>query len=143
VAGKTVRIHGNQGNRFRMDVTAGNHKLVVDQSMPQGEDLGPNPLEYCLVSLAGCIGAIGRIIASQRKLDVRGFGVVVEGELDTDNLLGISDEKRAGFSRIDVSVDIDADMTPEEKAAFLHEIDARCPISDCLLKGTLINVRTV
>ena len=47
-----------------------------------GADKGPTPLEYLFVALAGCIGSIGRIVATQRKLNVRGMEITVEGELD-------------------------------------------------------------
>lgn len=140
MAEKRVKITGIQDDKFRMEITAGNHTLVVDQPRPiGGGDSGPNPLEYFLVSLAGCIGAIGRIIANQRKMHVQGFRVDVDGELNTDNLLGISSEERAGYRSIKVSVHIDAEMTEEEKASYLSEIDSRCPISDNICN--LSNVR--
>ncbi len=139
---KTVSIKGIQGDKFRMEITAGSHTLVVDQPVPMGgEDGGPNPLEYELVSLAGCIGAIGRIIANQRKMDVRGFRVEIQGEMDTDALLGMKTDQRAGFRSITVLVDIDADMTAEEKRAYLAEIDSRCPVSDNLASGTDLSFR--
>jgi putative redox protein len=144
VPNKTVRIEALQNSSFQMVAKAGNHQLIIDQPKTSGgTDTGPNPLEYSLVSLAGCIGAIGRIIAIQRKMDVRSFNVVVEAELDTDNLLGLSREKRAGFSFINVSVNVDADMTLSEKDAFLHEIHSRCPISDCFVSGTVVNIKAV
>jgi len=131
MAVKSVKVQGVQDDSFRMEVTAGNHVVVIDQPGAMGGmDEGPNPLEYFLISLAGCIGAIGRIIANQRKMEVRGFRIEVSGELNTDNLLGIKSEERAGFSRIDVTVNIDTEMTREEKLSYLSEIDARCPISD-------------
>ncbi len=139
---KTVSIKGIQRDRFRMEIAAGNHTLVVDQPGPMGgDDGGPNPLEYELVSLAGCIGAIGRIIANQRKMDVRGFAVEIQGDMDTDALLGMKTDQRAGFRSIRVTVDIDADMTEEEKRAFLMEIDSRCPVSDNLARGTELSFR--
>lgn len=127
-----------------MEIKAGNHTLLIDQPTGMGgTDSGPNPLEYCLISLAGCIGAIGRIIANQRKMDVRGFDISVEGELDTDNLLGLSGEQRAGFKTIKVSVGIDADMSIAEKQAFLSEIDSRCPISDNIANRTDVSFHIV
>lgn len=144
MAAKLVKVHGIQDDKFRMEVTAGNHTLVIDQPVPGGgTDSGPNPLEYFLVSLAGCIGAIGRIIANQRKMDVKGFRVDVDGELNTDNLLGISSEQRAGFSSITVSVHIDSEMTEEEKTAYLKEIDSRCPISDNICNSSHVNFQIV
>jgi uncharacterized OsmC-like protein len=35
-----------------------------------------------------------------------------------------------------VTVKMDADMTKEEKEAFLHEVDLRCPVSDNIHNAT-------
>ena len=105
-----------------------------------GTDAGPTPLEYLFISLAGCVVTIGTIIAKQRHLPVRKIEAHVEGELDTDVLMGKSTEVRAGFSGVRVIAKIDADMTQQEKEAFLHEIDARCPISDNVFNTTPIEL---
>ncbi len=120
MAKKIVKVDAVQDCNFKMLATAGDHVLTIDQAVPMGgKNAGPNPLEYSLVAVAACIGAIGRIIANQRKLAVREIKVSVVGEMDTDNLLGISKDKRAGFKSINVDVDFDADMTHEEKIALL------------------------
>ena len=41
-----------------------------------------------------------------------------------------------GFQDVVVKVYMDADMTDEEKLAFLKEVDARCPISDNTINTT-------
>jgi putative redox protein len=61
---------------------------------------------------------------------VRKIEVHIEGEVDTDVFMGKNREARAGFSGIRVLTKIDADMSQEEKEAFVRDIDARCPISD-------------
>ncbi len=73
---------------------------------------------------------IGHIVAKQKRLAIRKIEVHVEGELDTDVLMGKNTEVRAGFSGIRVRTKIDADMSLQEKEQFLREVDARCPISD-------------
>ena len=52
--------------------------------MAGGTDEGPNPLEIFLSSLPACICTIGRIIAMQRKIDLRGIQVEVEGDINKD-----------------------------------------------------------
>jgi uncharacterized OsmC-like protein len=91
-----------------------------------------------LVALGGCLGTIAAIIAKQERIDLRGFSAAVEADLDTDFLMGKTTEGRPGFTEIRVSVEIDADMTTEEKEAFLHKVDARCPISDNLVNGAKV-----
>lgn len=64
----------------------------------------------------------------------------VEGDIDSDVLLGRRDDVRAGFSELRVRVDIDADLTLEEKERFLHEVDRRCPISENLAHSTPVRI---
>jgi putative redox protein len=136
---KTVSIDAIQLDGFKIETRSRQHIALVDQPIAGGgTDSGPTPLEYLFVSLASCIVTIGHIIAKQRRLPVRKIEVHVEGELDTDVLMGKSTEVRAGFSGIRVHTKIDADMTQEEKEQFLRDIDARCPISDNIHKLTPI-----
>jgi uncharacterized OsmC-like protein len=131
------------GDAFVIETNVRGHKVVIDQpANAAGTDTGPTPLELVLVSLAGCIGTIGRIIAMQKRIALRGMEIRVEGELDTDGLLGKPIEGRIGFESISITVDVDADMTDEEKETFIHEVDRRCPVSENLLNDTPIHVIT-
>lgn len=139
---KTVTVESTLGEKFVIESTIRGHKLVIDQPVnAAGTDTGPTPLELVLASLAGCIGTIGRIIALQRRIVLRGMEIKVEGELDTDGLLGKPIDGRVGFESITISVDVDADMTDEEKESFIHEVDRRCPVSENLLNGMPIHVK--
>jgi uncharacterized OsmC-like protein len=138
---KKVLVEVRQGGAFKTECTAGKHMVVVDQpAAAGGTDEGPTPLDYQLISLGGCIAAVGRIIANQRRLPIRGIRVSVEGELNTDRLLGKTAQDRAGFSSIKAAVAIDADLSREEKAKLLTEIDDRCPISDNLKSPTPVAI---
>ncbi|MFO7844771.1 MAG: OsmC family protein, partial [Bacteroidales bacterium] len=107
------------------------HNFIIDQpKQGGGQDLGPNPLEIFLSSLPACICAIGKIISNQKRLNVRGIDVKVEGDIDKDFLMGKTEEGRAGFTEIRSYINIDADMSNKEKQAFIEEIEKRCPIAD-------------
>ncbi len=141
---KKVQVEVKQGVGFKTECRAGRHVVVIDQPAGAGgTDAGPTPLDYQLVSLGGCIAAIGRIVATQKRLAVRGFEISLEGELDTDGLLGKAPEKRAGFSSITARVKIDCDLTTAEKESLLAEIEKRCPISDNLQNTTAVSVALV
>ena len=95
---KTVSIDAIQLDGFKIETRSRQHVALVDQPIAGGgTDSGPTPLEYLFVSLASCIVTIGHIIAKQRRLPVRNIEVHVEGELDTDVLMGKNSEVRAGF----------------------------------------------
>ena len=139
---KTVAVESKLGDKFVIETNIRGHQVVIDQPVnAAGTDTGPTPLELVLVSLAGCIGTIGRIIAMQKRIALRGMAITVEGEIDTDGLLGKPIEGRIGFEGMAITVDVDADMTDEEKEAFIHEVDRRCPVSENLLNATPIQVK--
>lgn len=138
---KTVVVESVLSEKFVIGSDVRGHRIVIDQpANAGGTDTGPTPLELLLASLAGCIGSIGRIVAMQKRIALRGMDVRVEGTLDTDGLLGKPVEGRVGFEEIIISVNVDADMSDEEKEAFIHEVDRRCPVSENLLNSTPIRI---
>ena len=142
MAAKTVVVEATLGEKFKLECKMGNHTIYIDQPPAAGgTDAGPNPLEVFLLSLAGCISAIGRIVASQKKIALRGMTIRVEGTLDPDVLLGKNTQDRAGFPVIEVEVDVHADLSPEEKKAFIEEVDRRCPVSDNIANASTVSVR--
>ena len=95
-------------------------------------------MEVFLATLPACICAIGRIIANQKRINLRGIDVALEADIDKDFLLGKTQEGRSGFTEIRSFVNIDADMTKEEKDEFLKEIESRCPIADNMAQTTVL-----
>lgn len=134
---KKVVVSAHQSEGMRMDVQARHHRIIIDQpATGGGQDAGPTPLEYLAASLAGCMGAIGRIVARQQKLNIRWMDFVVEGDIDVDGLLGRPTTNRVGFLGLKVKAYLDADLSREQKQAFLHEVEKRCPVSENISKAT-------
>ncbi len=137
---KTVNVAAIQLDGYKIETKSRQHIAYVDQpTAAGGSDSGPTPLEYLFISLASCMVTIGYIIANQRRLPVRKIEAYVEGSLDTDVFLGKRTDVRAGFSGITVRVKVDGDLSQAEKEQFLHDVDARCPISDNLQNITPID----
>lgn len=138
---KAVSIEAKLDEKFKIEVKAGDHIMYVDQTKAGGgTDAGATPLEYLFASLAGCIGTVARIIANQKRIKLNGMDIKVEGAFDLETLLGKSKESRAGFSGIKVTLNIDSDMSKEEKEAFIHEVESRCPVSDNIVNITPVTV---
>jgi uncharacterized OsmC-like protein len=141
---KTVQITATLGQGMRTESRVRHHVVLVDQPRElAGTDAGPTPLEYLFCSLAGCITTVGRIVAHQQKVTLRGMEVTVTGALDVSALMGKSTEARAGFAGVTIQVRIDADLSAEQKRAFLHDVDQRCPVSDNLRQLTPITTELV
>lgn len=137
---KTVAITSSIKDSFEINLKARDFSLKIDQPKPMGSDSAPTPLEYFFFSLGACVCTIGRIIANQRKIDLKSIDVRVEGELETDVLMGKNTEERAGFTDIRVYTTIDAPISKEEKEALLKEIEIRCPISDNIEKTSSVKL---
>ena len=138
---KTVVVEARLGAGFAIESRIGKHILRLDQpEAAGGTDTGPNPLQYFLLSLGGCIAALARIISNQKGLSFHALTLKIQGELDTDALLGRSKDKRAGFTAIEVYAGVEADMSLEEKKSFLAEVEARCPILDNVSRATPVSL---
>lgn len=136
----TMKVSAKMGAGFRTEIGC-SHPFVIDQPKNAGgTDEGPNPLEVLLAALPACMCAIGRIIAMQRRLKVRSIEVEVEGDINKGYLMGLTKEGRAGFTEIRSHIKVDADMTLEEKEAFVQEIEARCPVADNLANTSVMKV---
>ncbi|MCX8024723.1 MAG: OsmC family protein [Thermanaerothrix sp.] len=138
---KTVVIEATQISGFKVETRARHHIVQVDQPTEMGgNDAGPTPLEFLLISLASCLLTVGKIVAQQHNLPVRNLSARVEGDIDPDGFLGKNPAARVGASQIRVHLRIDGDLTEEEKEAFAREIEARCPISDNIGRPTPITL---
>jgi len=96
-----------------------------------------------LFAIGGCIGTIGRIAAFQQKISMRSMQVTVEGDYNPAGLLGKETDDRVGFTEIRISAEIDADLSDDQKQAFLDEVCRRCPLHDNLSHGTRVVHRLV
>ncbi len=138
MAQSTLKVKGTIGRTFKTDIECG-HPFVIDQPKAfMGNDEGPNPLDVFLGSISACICAVGRIVANQKKLDVKEISVEVEGDINKDFLLGKTKEGKAGFTEIRILVTVDSPMPQVEKEEFVAEIQKRCPVADNIRNQSMI-----
>src|SRR5215203_1049189 len=91
--------------------------FVLDAGEPAillGTDTGPNPAEYLLHALAACLTTSIVYVAAARKVELTAVESTLTGDMDVRGALGVDDEPRNGFERIEVSFRV-AGNAPEEK----------------------------
>lgn len=141
---KTIKVTATGPEGWVVKTQSGEHTAIVDQ--PEGlggTNTGPSPLDYVFVALAGCLITIAKIVAGQRKIDLRGVEVEVTGDVNIAVLRGQENDDRAGFKNIQATMKIDADLTKEEKEGFAEEVDRRCPVSENLMNATPVKIKVV
>jgi uncharacterized OsmC-like protein len=138
---KKVNVDARLLDKFRVEGRLGEHTCYIDQPAGKGgEGTAPGPLEMFLFSLAGCILSIARIAASQKRMQIDGMDLSIEGELDPSGLMGMETSSRNGFERIEIKVRLDAPISRGEKISFLEDIEKRCPVADNILTATPVGI---
>lgn len=93
--------------------------FVMDSGEPPvllGTDTGPNPVEYVLHALAGCLTTTMVYHAAARGIRIEAVHSELEGDLDIRGFLGLSDKVRKGYHDVRVRMRVKSDATPEQLA---------------------------
>ena len=98
-------------------------------------DKAPNPVEYVLHALAGCLTTSLVYHAAARGIAVSGVTTRFEGDLDLHGFLGMKDDVRRGFEAIRVVFDIDADAGTEKKQELIAMAQRYSPVFDIVSNG--------
>jgi len=97
-----------------------------------GDGLAACSGDMLLEALVACAGVTLRAVATAMGLAVRGGTVRAEGDLDFRGTLGVSRQAPVGFRDIRLSFDLDADLTPEQRAKLLDLTERYCVIYQTL-----------
>ncbi|SIQ16080.1 Uncharacterized OsmC-related protein [Alkalispirochaeta americana] len=138
----TFSVTATAASPTRTDVEARNFSLVLDEPPSLGgTDSGPNPVEYELASLAGCLNVTGHVVAREMGITIESLTMTLSGALNPARFMGQSDADRAGFKGItvDMKVSSSADAATLEK--WRDTVESRCPVSDNLVNGTTVAIR--
>ena len=82
-----------------------------------GEGEAPNPVEYVLHALAGCLTTAMVYHAAARGIEVDAVRSEIEGDIDIRGFLGLSDSVRKGFETIRVNIYAKSDASESDLLA--------------------------
>jgi len=99
-----------------------------------GGDRGPTPVEFLLHAIAACLTAGIANIAAARGVNLDSVESTVEGDIDLNGILGMSDEVRNGYQQIRVNFVVRGD-DPEKLAKVVEQSRARSAVFDVLTNG--------
>jgi uncharacterized OsmC-like protein len=84
-----------------------------------GQDNAPNPVEFVLHALAGCLTTSMVYHAAAKGYEVSHVSSTLEGELDLRGFLGMDANVRKGYKKIAVRFDIEGNLSDEQKEEML------------------------
>ena len=118
--------------------------FIVDASEPPvlfGHNEAPNPAEYLLHALAGCLTLTIVNVAAARKVELHEVSSSLTGVLDARGATGIDDSHRNGFDGIDVTFTISGDASPDKLREVVDRALARSVVYDMITNGVPVTVR--
>jgi len=118
--------------------------FIVDASEPPvlfGHNEAPNPAEYLLHALAGCLTLTIVNVAAARKVDLHEVSSSLTGVLDARGATGLDDSYRNGFDGIDVTFTIKGDASPAKLREVVDRAMARSVVYDMITNGVPVTVR--
>jgi uncharacterized OsmC-like protein len=120
------------GEPFELE--ADEHQVLL------GEDKGPNPVEYLLTGLSGCLTSALIYHAAARGVTIKGLQSRVEGDLDLRGFLGLSPDVKVGYENIRVYFKIDADVSEEQKEELIQMAQKYSPVFNTVTHPTPVSV---
>jgi uncharacterized OsmC-like protein len=117
--------------------------FVIDAGEPPillGTNTGPNPAEYLLHALAACLTTTLVYVAAARGVHLTKVESTLEGDMDVQGALGLSDEYRNGFEQIRVSFHIAGDAPEEKLREVVARAQQRSAVFDMVTNGVPVTV---
>jgi uncharacterized OsmC-like protein len=118
-------------------------EFVLDAGEPAillGSDTGPNPAEFLLHALAACLTTSLVYVAAARGVRLTEVESFVEGDMDVQGALGLSDDYRNGFERIRVSFRVEGDAPEEKLREIVTRAQQRSAVFDMVTNGVPVTV---
>ena len=117
--------------------------VEVDASEPPilfGHNEAPNPAEFLLHALAGCLTLTIVNVAAARKVTLREVSSTLEGVLDARGATGLDKDYRNGFERVSVHFSIAGDAPREKLEEIVERAKARSVVYDIVSNPTPVDV---
>lgn len=127
----------NEGVLSVADI-GGKEVLIDEPPNLGGTDKAPNPVEYILAALGGCINVLVVSFAKNFDVEVEDVQVHLEGDLDPDGFLGKNPDVRPGYEQIRFHIDVKSPSPQENVDALLEHVEKVCPVKDTLAGTSVI-----
>jgi uncharacterized OsmC-like protein len=105
-----------------------------------GRDQAPTPVEFLLHALASCLTAGIGNIAAARGVTLHEVESTLEGDIDLQGILGLSDRVRNGYRSIRATFTIKGDAPAEKLAQIVEQSRKRSAVYDVLTNGVPVEI---
>lgn len=132
----TLRANGRLGEGVACNVETG-RALVEAGLHPSGGGTGMQACsgDMLLQALIACAGVTLSAVALSLGIPIRDGRLQAEGDLDARGTLGVAKDAPVGLQNIRLSIELDTDATPEQKAKLIELTERYCVVYQTLRSG--------
>ncbi|HBG28315.1 MAG: osmotically inducible protein C [Planctomycetes bacterium GWF2_41_51] len=102
-----------------------------------GNDTSPNPVEHLLNALAGCLTSSMVYHAAVNGINIYEVESEVEGDIDLRGFMGLAEDIRKGYNKINVRFRVKSDSENTEQLKSLAKFS---PVLDVVSNGTKVDI---
>lgn len=131
---KIVHVHLPHNESFKTTLTAGKHNLLSDEpeSVQGGNDAGPDPYDYLLMSLGTCTVMTVKMYAQRKGWEIGDLYLELRHNKSHVEDCETCENPSSKIDVIEKELIIKGDLTDEQKDKLL-EISKKCPVHRTLL----------
>lgn len=118
--------------------------FVFDNDEPPvllGQNRGPNPVEFILHALAGCVTTTMVYYAAVKGIELSRVETEFEGDIDLRGLLGVSNEVDPGYRQIRIGVRLEGDASEDQLDELIEIAKAHSPVFDTVTRPVDVQVQ--
>lgn len=112
----------------------GEHRMVRDFTIPMDEpkqllglNTAPNPQEYLMAGLAGCMSVVFLAGASMMGIKIENLSIDIDGTLDLTGFLHADSQVSAGLPKVDYTIKVKGTGTKEQYMELIEKITRHSP----------------
>jgi putative redox protein len=138
----TVTVTETGSGSYTQQITAGNHRLLVDEPRPVGDDAGPTPYDLLLAGLGACTSMTVRMYANLKGWPLERVRVTLRHSRVHAEDCAHCETTKGWIDHIDRDIELLGDLDDTQRQRLLH-IAERCPVHQTLTSEVDITTSAV
>lgn len=123
--------------------TSRSKPFVIESDEPPvllGGNAGPNAVEIVLAGLASCLAVGFAYNAAAQSIHLDEVTLRLEGDVDLQGFLGLSETVRAGYKNIRVTCHLKSDASREKLLALSEYVQRTSPVLDIIRNPVAVSI---
>ena len=138
-----MRVTARSLTGYQVELAAGTHRFLADESVGDGDDAGPDPYGLLLASLGACKVMTVQMYARRKQWPLEGAEVKLSTrKVHARDSEDCESDPNAKVDIIETELSFEGDLTPEQIDR-LAWIAGRCPVHRTLTSETKIRTTVV